>query len=226
MCKTEIPLGASICATCKSHQSTWKNHVQYIGTMVGIITLIGSMLTYVITSIPTIRKTFFYKDQVRITAFNSSNRIIISNTGDGDTFVSHLDLQSDFPLFSSVLHIHQPAMKGEFLVHKLSEPEKTSDIWGTIPFENEQQWKALVAQSQKEFLSPKCYKWIFYTSNDPGFLNISRSMKNFLRAHSIKSSITFYSINTGLPITEIIDVKGVLHQNAGENCNPLPIFKK
>jgi hypothetical protein len=180
MCKTEIPIGAKICGTCNSYQATWRNRLQYIGTMVGVITLIGSMLTYVITSFPTIRTTFFYKDKVHVTAFNSRHRIIISNSGDGGVFVSHLDMQSESPLFSSVLHIHQPIEKGGFLTHKISEPEDHAGDWEAVHFINEQQWKSLVDQSQKEWFSPKCYKWIFYTLNDPGFQNMARSMKDHL----------------------------------------------
>jgi len=82
MCKSDIYAGAAMCPICKSYQSDWKRKLYYCATLAGLITVTFSLLTYMISTWPEIRKTLFWRDSVAITAFDSENRIVIYNAGD------------------------------------------------------------------------------------------------------------------------------------------------
>jgi hypothetical protein len=94
-CKSNILVGASVCPICKSYQSRWKNELYYYSRIAGIIIVVISLVAYMTSTWPEIKRTLFWQDSVDITAFDSKNKIVLYNSGDGKVFVSHVSLRSE-----------------------------------------------------------------------------------------------------------------------------------
>ena len=136
-CQSEINASADICPICKSYQSRWKRELYYIATMAGIITVAISLLTYVASTWPEIKKTFFWTDAVEVIAFHSKKNIVIHNSGDGRVFVSHLLLRSSEFSYASTFRINKMIESKSFLVHELNTTTQDWDKWDTGLFIDE-----------------------------------------------------------------------------------------
>jgi hypothetical protein len=116
VCKSEICVDAVMCPICKSYQSRWKNRLYYCASIAGIITVVISLLTYVVSTWPEVKKRLFWRDSVEVTAFDSRGKIIIHNSGDGKVFVSHLSWRSEKLGNSQALKINKTIESKSFLV--------------------------------------------------------------------------------------------------------------
>lgn len=96
-CGAEIPVQASICNKCSSYQAAWKNHIRYIGNVIGIFSVIAGALVFVISTMPEVQKALNWQDEVRILSFTSTKPISIANVGDGEVFVTHIHISGETP---------------------------------------------------------------------------------------------------------------------------------
>lgn len=88
-CRQPIPLGATICSICKSHQAVWKNRLQY---WAGVSTLIVLTLSALVWLRETAWHVLFARDDVRVVSCNSLRSAVVVNRGDSEVYVSHLIL--------------------------------------------------------------------------------------------------------------------------------------
>lgn len=88
-CRTPISRDASICPTCKSYQSNWKNRLQYFSSQITLITLTASAVFWLVTQG---RVTFFPREGVAIISSNTAGSTVFVNRGDREVFLSHLTL--------------------------------------------------------------------------------------------------------------------------------------
>ena len=86
-CQAEIPSLATVCSHCSTKQDRRFNFLQNAGAIIGLISAILAFASYIITSIPTVRQTLFWKDDINILSY-SDRHVVIGNNGDGDIFVS------------------------------------------------------------------------------------------------------------------------------------------
>src|SRR5580704_17390330 len=113
-CKSEIPLGASLCPVCKSYQRGWKNSLQYCA---GIATLIALTVSAIFWLYERIHGTFFYSESVKVVECSTIAPVVIVNRGDRDAFVTQLLLwmpnrTKDWSM--PILQINQLLAPGQF----------------------------------------------------------------------------------------------------------------
>jgi hypothetical protein len=60
------------------------NTLRYLANIIGVVTITVGALTYIVTTIPEIRKTVMWTDRVKVVSFASHQPIALANTGDGD----------------------------------------------------------------------------------------------------------------------------------------------
>jgi hypothetical protein len=111
--------------------------------MAGIVTVVISLLTYMVSTWPEIRKTLFWLDAVEITSFDSKNNIVLHNSGDGRVFVSHLSLRSKALGHSSLILINKTIESKSFLVHDLKMQTVDLSKWATRSI-SEDSWQKLL----------------------------------------------------------------------------------
>ena len=171
MCKSEIDAGATICPICKNYQSAWKRKLHYCATMAGIITVVIALLTYVASTWPGIRKTFFWRDGVEISALDSKTSIVLHNSGDGRVFVSHLSLRSEALGYSGAILISKVIDSKSFLVYDLKTATADLSKWATRSI-SEDSWQKLLRE--RHLNENECVQWHFFVPDDPGYQTIKR----------------------------------------------------
>ena len=190
-CKSEIYAGANICPICKSYQSRWKNILYYCASIAGVITVIISLLTYVVANFPDVRKRLFWRDSVEVTAFHSNSRIIIHNSGDGKVFVSHLAWRCEKPHSSHATPINTTVENNSFAVVDISRLIKDTYQWDTFAL-SEDQWQKVISLGGAE---RDCFRWTFLHADDPTYQTVRAFFGN--RFHSLPCDATLF-FNSGL----------------------------
>src|SRR5713101_1352007 len=138
-CQSDLREAATVCPVCKSHQTRWKNRLQYAAGVVGVFTVLASLLVYIVTSLPSLRRTLWWRDDVRVLGFNSNQDLVFANAGDGDVFVSHATLRADgHDTLLSVLRIGIPVPSGATIRYSIPGERPVLNFITGIPPE---QWQ-------------------------------------------------------------------------------------
>jgi len=210
MCKSEIVAGAKLCPICKSHQSSCIRSIYNCATMGGIVMVVIALLTYVTSTLPEIRKMFFWQDVIEITAFDSSRHIIIHNSGDGKIFVSHLSLRSKELGHASTLTINKTVDSKSFLIHDLTTPTKDSNKWGTGRPIREDLWQNIL--KKKRLTENECLHWIYFCANDHNYQQLKTfitDVNTSFREVSVDGTLYFRSGRDGHLISQDIKLFAV-----------------
>lgn len=213
-CKSDIAAGAAVCPICKSYQSSWKRKLYYCATIAGLITVVISLLTYVASTWPEVRRTLFWKDLVDITAFNSMGKIVIYNAGDGKVFISHLWYGSEKLSFSGAIHINKIIDSKSFLVDDVEKPQQGSTQWGTGSFSEDLWQKMLTLRPANN----ECIRWFIYHPDDPGYQTIKAFLGKSFRTIPIDATLFFHSGRNGRRITRKYAMFGVPFLNRTRAC--------
>jgi len=190
MCKSEIHAGATICPICKSYQTAWKRVLHYCATRAGIIIVVISLLTYVASTGPEIRKTLFWRDRVEIPALDSKTSIVLHNSGDGRVFVSHLTLHSEALGYSGAILINKTIESKSFLVHDLKTPTVDLSKWETRSI-SEDSWQKLLRE--RHLNENECVQWHFFVPDDPVYQTIKKHHGRSFHEVSIDATLYFRS---------------------------------
>src|SRR5438105_2086399 len=90
VCGTPMPLGASLCPTCKFFQNPLKRRFQFYASIVTLLVASAAFLAWFVTTVPTLRRTLMPRHHLSVASANSSDSIIVFNDGDRDLFVSYV----------------------------------------------------------------------------------------------------------------------------------------
>lgn len=190
MCKSKIFIGATICPICKNYQSTWKRRAHYCVTRAGIFTVFISLLAYVASTCPEIRKTLLWQDALEIAALDSKNSIILQNSGDGRVFASHLSLRSDALGYSGAILINKTIESKTFLAYDLKIASTDLSKWKTISM-SDSAWQALLRERQLK--ENECVQWRFFVPEDPAYQTLKKHHGNSFHDAPIDATLYFRS---------------------------------
>jgi predicted nucleic acid-binding Zn ribbon protein len=87
-CRTAIEPGATICPTCKSWQTRWKNTATFYGSYATALALILSGATYIGKNLYDLLYTI---DDAEVLEFSLPGYQVYSNQGTSDLFLSHVE---------------------------------------------------------------------------------------------------------------------------------------
>ena len=96
-CGGELKSGASLCQSCGSSQSFWRNELRYWAAVAGVFSIVAATIGYSINAGPEIRKTLFWNDSIKILRFSESEdetALSVVNTGDGPVWIEKLTYQA------------------------------------------------------------------------------------------------------------------------------------
>src|SRR6267378_7585945 len=117
-CGSLIPAGAPICATCKSYQASWRNTLNYIGGITGILTIIFSAIAFSSAQVISIIRTLTWFDKVTVSSMKYPGSMLVSNSGDGDVFVTTLEFYWQNERANTQHPINLQLKKGQITQHK------------------------------------------------------------------------------------------------------------
>jgi hypothetical protein len=194
-CKEHIPAQASVCSHCGSYQAAWKNHLSYLASIVGIVSLVAGAVTLVITSVPELRKLVAWHDEVQLVTFASNKSISITNTGDGAVYVTHMRLTGQPPVSDAIAvterierylepgdlaTIDRDVVLDNYTVAATADPERADSLLAEA---------TLLTDNDRP-----CVKLIFAAPNDPGYRNFSQTLGDEMVTEEADAVVQFYSI--------------------------------
>lgn len=190
MCKSPIAVGATICPICKNYQSTRKRTLHYCATMAGVITVVISLFAYIASTWSEIRKTFFWRDALEISALDSKNSIVLQNSGDGTVFVSHLSLRSKALGYSGAILINKVIDSKSFLVYDLKTVTADLSKWASISI-SDSSWQELLRE--RRLNENECIQWHFFVPDDPVYQTIKKHHGSSFHDVPIDAALYFRS---------------------------------
>jgi hypothetical protein len=96
-CGSDLNEGVSICTTCGSYQSSWRNELRYWAAVAGVFSIVAATIGFSISAWPDIRKSLFWRDSLEVLQFHNSegrSEISVFNTGDGPVWILELTYQA------------------------------------------------------------------------------------------------------------------------------------
>ena len=217
-CGQKIPKSATVCHNCSSHQVRWKNSLLYFGSVAGIIVVGIALFTYLASIYPAARKTIAWKDNVSVISFYSEGLIVISNRGDGSVFVSHLDISAklkneEFMKFAVPINVQIDP--GQFYKMDYKNPEKEIEDGIFVQSEDPEDILAYLYPSVNP--ADKCFEIVFFSTEDPKYIQVSTFLDKLLVYKDIDASITYYSSQQDKKIREPFQVvAAIIHSNNPE----------
>lgn len=213
-CKSGIPDGAAVCATCKSYQHSWKNHLEYGARVATLVVLIISGGVWLFGKA---REAFLYRDDVRIVSCNSLHSAVVENRGDGPVFLSHLLLtmpgrSADWE--ARRLEFEEVLEAGRFL-RRAFPPARLQDKAQFLRGLDSAAFDDLVKRAAN---GDPCLELAFFSASD-GFLREMRQMAGpKLNTFPVGGYLEYRGRSKENPILVSIEGSGVLRRATRPEC--------
>lgn len=210
----EIQNESSSSSPSSKHWRDWQWWLPYLGAIVPVLILLGSLLTFTIRFTLDAYRWLVWKDSLDVITFSSIAPQAFLNSGDGEIFVSHVDVRGS--VFSQVIPINGVVKPKEFL--SMPASEYTSLVAGKsiVETNSEQQWK--------EFLEDKIAKHnpsyvpVIYFANSPALQLYKAALKERLRTFKADANLVYYT-SKGKRISTPVPVEGLVF---GPESQPSP----
>lgn len=221
-CKLPIPAGATVCTHCDSFQILWKNNAKYLANIIGILTVSIGILTYILTTIPEIRKTIYWRDQASILSFSDGDPVIIANIGDGPVFVFNLLHDVSGQISKRFTH-----SRSIYVVVKTGEVISSSDgkdefahlkNYSVLSGVNESQWNDAFEASDHPSKRDACFIRLITSPNNPGFLTAKKFLEGRLTTFKVTTTLRYYSLHSHKTIEQKVPSVGYLIRNNNGKC--------
>ena len=121
----------------------WQWWLPHLGGIVAILLLVSSLLTITIRFSLDAYRWFLWKDRLEVITFSSIAPQAFLNSGDGEIFISHIDVRGD--VFSQVININNVIKPREFLSVPVSE--RTSQELGRkniVATNSDEDWRDIL----------------------------------------------------------------------------------
>jgi hypothetical protein len=209
-CQGDIPELATVCPHCSTKQDRRLNFLQNVGAVIALISAILAFASYVVTSIPTVRQTLFWKDDVNVLSY-SDRHVVIGNNGDGDVFVSYVQIKTESR--SKIVRIAEMVKPGEFIA--VDKELFKGGGWKVVSGVSNAEWEDLLGRQTRDRTSTtgECIIMEFASENDPGYRNYIDFLGDKLRTVEGSATIYFFSNQLGKELSKSFPVHGILSRN-------------
>lgn len=218
VCGTPMPLGASLCPTCKFFQNPVKRQFQFYASIVTLVVASASLLAWLGTTVPNLRRTLLPRHHLSVVSCNSADSFTLYNDGDKDLFVSHISMnmvdrtsmwQSPFDKIQAVVP------SGQFYKYESPRPPKfeSAEIIRGLP---DPQWQQLLSQAVG---NPECFYLNFFAQSDPFYQTLSNIKGLPLNTFPVHARLHY--LVPGSNTTHYIDFSaiGIVRRNSSKACS-------
>lgn len=198
-CRHVIPARAKLCADCGTFQNRWRSRLQFVATITGLASLIGAAVVYAVTTAPELRKTFAWRTNLRVIAFESNQGITVVNAGDGPVLLSHVALSVD-RIGTSTMPINEVAQRAGVVRHR--SPAPMASHWKSrelIEHPTSAEWQRAIRNASPVIGERNyCVAAIVFVESDPAYLMFVAAH----RGHSLPSvgasaTLHYWDLRTG-----------------------------
>jgi hypothetical protein len=210
-CHEPITPGASLCRHCKSFQASWKNHLQYFAGIVGLATVAAGAVVFLVSQWPEARKAVAWRDSLQIISFNNAGALVMSNQGDGQVFVSHLEIGATLSRtsgFSWSIPVNVTVPKDSFSTHRLGLPSLgRGAVWTTVSHVTDAEWDKML---QRLSTKDPCYQAVIAHTSDFRLDQETKALGLHRRTFPVEAAIHYFSSRRGKVIREAFPAVGGL----------------
>jgi hypothetical protein len=192
----------------------WQWWLPYVGAIVPVLILAGSLLTFTIRFTLDAYKWLVWKDSLDVITFSSIAPQAFLNSGDGEIFVSHVEVRGS--VFSQVIPINGVVKSKEFLSVPVSPHSSMVVGKSIVETDSEQQWKDFLAN--KIAKHDPSYVPVIYFANSPELQLYKTALKEKLRTFKADANLVYYT-SKGQRISTPVPVEGVVF---GSDSQPSP----
>lgn len=198
-CLEDIKNDAHKCLHCGSYQAPWRNWLPAIGTVVAILTFVGTVGVAIITTSTDIWERIFWKDDLTIISYGSNGELFARNTGSGELFVEYVSMESDDLDYRENNPIGATVAKNSFLRVEASE-RMAGGFVENVP---DDKWE-LMKRRQVPDVSP-----YIFSKDHTNFRTISQHLRTRLRTFEAKCEVGFRSVLGGNLVKQSFPCAGV-----------------
>lgn len=190
-------------------QSRWKWWLPYLGGIVALAALLSSLLTLIA---PKIYHWVTWKEEVVVISFRSVGPQVFWNAGDGDVFLSHIDIKSQFT--SQMIPINQSIKAKEALIIP-KQPDFDFDHAKLISEVevSEDDWQLFLNKPQFD----RSYYNVFLFKDDPILQLYKNNYGSQFRSYPVSAQLIYYSAHAGKQSKEVPMVGIIMHQSIETN---------
>jgi len=245
-CKKKIPFDARVCSDCGSYQNCFINKIKFISIIIGFIVVLLTLVIHSVSLWPSFKTTLFPKVGIEVLAFQSNFRLILTNTGDHEVFISHLhyeeiDPQPYINAFKQILSIlrNEPVedlkLKNDYPgalfdknldvgisikpgeVKKRDYKKLTEEVRTFVRNLSDDDWNRLVVIAAGNQRS-LCMRPIYFSPKDRRFLQGLRITDDTLNTFPVKGFIHAFSPQLNINIEIPFDVVGAVAIKNNDEC--------
>jgi hypothetical protein len=228
-CGSAIATQATICPTCRSYQSPWRNTVLFLAGVAGFFALIGSSAAFIWNQIDTAYRNVQWEDKVTVLYFSAKAHpdfeIVMSNVGSGTVFVS--DLQVFYWRGNTVFRIDKAIEPGTISASEVAGDDGADRYRGILASPTGKATSAILEDSDIVPIlrigdgSDACFHLNLY-SNDASDLE---RMDNFYKANGLRlvtepvqAVLSYYSVESNSRISDRYSLTATFAASASEDC--------
>lgn len=227
-CKSQIVHGAKKCNECGAYQNGYKNALIFGAQVAGFLVIIASAISYLINSMPEIRKILFWKDSLIVLSLDN-NKVVFSNSGDGDLYIESIEILRPTQDSDSAATITESIAivirSGEVLKHNFVYGKDNKDTFkrvtiagGDSPITDE--WVAIANDAISQKI---CFELSYFDSDNSQY----RQMKQHYEWASIAGPMIIphygkvhaYSIKKQRVVVVPFEVVGVVYKISTTECD-------
>lgn len=211
-CCSKIDSAATFCHVCSGYQNKARNLLVYIASIIGLFTVLASAATFVLTSLPELRKILWWRDDIAVTRFSLVDGIRGFNRGDGRIYLSHV-------------LISWPHKSGVRAARQYIEPIRMFVNAGdsfSIPFEraagdvaenlSDEEWAGLSRNAQTPDREGACIVMEIAGESEPEIVMNREHLRSRFHEISLSAAIYYYSMEGDEAIQKQIPVTGFLYR--------------
>lgn len=224
-CLSDLIPGASICTVCQQHQRRWRSSIARASELATTISLVGAALTYIVTTLPEVRKLVAWEESVSVLQFSTRKGLSIANVGDGVVHISHVNLEARHPtgksLFTRTIQIDKDLERRKFMFSSGEDAKLNGMSLGIAGHGSLDDFtKSLddAGDVSKVLAGKKCFLFVVYKSDSPLLNNYRKSMGPRLVTFPVKAELSYYSFGMNKHFTQAFEVTGVLHESSHTKC--------
>lgn len=214
-CQAEIPLNASVCSKCSTHQNQLVNIFQSAGRVVGVFSAILAFASYVISSAPAVRQAIAWQDDINVLSY-SDERVVIGNKGDGEVFVSYVFIRTETDT-TTIRSINRMVAVDEIATVELSSFKETFTVVAGL---TDAEWEQYQYLDGSDNDNGQCITINFFSESDPELRLYSDALGDDLRKVNATATIYYFSNKLGVELSKQFPVYGVLYE-FDKSCDEL-----
>jgi hypothetical protein len=186
----------------------WRAWLPHLGGLVAVTLLVGSLLTFTIKLSSDVYRGLTWKESIDVISFSSLGPQVFLNSGDGEIFVSHVDIKGN--VISEIVYINSIVKPKQFLSIPINEQTlKEHGGKEVLQTSSNEEWQDIIDNKIRRVRDPSYVAAVF--SSDSPILNLYKTNLNQrLRTFAATATIVYYFSYRKEAITKNIPVEGIV----------------